>query len=129
MRFIHLRLRSKAAQPGKKSRKFFRFSLRWRIAVLGIGGVLLLGGAYFVASRIETKKQEIADQSAALPTDVAALSQDMLQAKQIATEFLLKHTQAAVDKHAAIIAHARGLVAEIGKLVAPLDSADPLRQA
>ena len=97
--------------------------------MLGIGGVLLLGSIYFVASRIETKKQEIADQSAALATDVAALSQDMLQAKQIATEFLLKHTQAAVDKHAAIIANARGLLGKIGKLVAPLDFADPLRQA
>src|SRR5215469_1952970 len=133
MRFIRLRLRSKAAKPGNKPRskprKLFRFSLRWRVAVLGIGGVLLLGSVYFVASRIETKKQEIADQSAALATDVAALSQDMLQAKQIATEFLLKHTQAAVDRHAAAILHARALAAAIGKLVAPLDPADPLRQA
>jgi methyl-accepting chemotaxis protein len=133
MRFIHLRLRGKAAKPGNaarnKPRKFFRFSLRWRVATLGIGGVVLIGIVYFVGSRIEAKQQEIADQSAALATDVAALSQDMLQAKQIATEFLLKHTQAAVDKHAAVIAHARGILAEIGKLVAPLDPGDPLRQA
>ena len=133
MRYLRLRLRSKAAKPGNaprnKLRKLFRFGLRWRITMLGIGGLLLIGPVYFVGSRIETKKQEIADQSAALATDVAALSQDMLQAKQIATEFLLKHSQAAVNKHAAMIAHARGLVAEIGKLVAPLDASDPLRQA
>jgi methyl-accepting chemotaxis protein len=61
-------------------RKSFRFGLRWRIAILGIGGLLLVGTVYFVGSRIETKKQEIADQSAALAADVAALSQDMLHA-------------------------------------------------
>jgi methyl-accepting chemotaxis protein len=133
MRYLRFRLRSKAAKPGNapriRPRKLFRFGLRWRITMLGIGGLLLIGTVYFAGSRIETKKQEIADQSAALATDVAALSQDMLQAKQTATEFLLKHSQAAVDKHAAIIAHARELLTEIGKLVAPLDAADPLRQA
>jgi methyl-accepting chemotaxis protein len=133
MRYLDLRLRSKAAKSRNKARntprKSFRFSLRWRIALLGIGGLLLIGMVYFVGSQIENRKQEIADQSAALATDVAALSQDMLQAKQIATEFLLRHSQAAIDRHAAIIVHARGLVAAIGKLVASLDSADPLRQA
>jgi methyl-accepting chemotaxis protein len=110
-------------------RKSFRLGLRWQIAMLGIGGLLLVGTVYFVGSRIETEKQEIADQSAALAADVAALSEDMLQAKQIATEFLAKQSHAAVDKHTAIIAHARELAEAIGKLVAPLDPADPLRQA
>jgi methyl-accepting chemotaxis protein len=126
MRYLpYLRPRRRAGNL----RKSFRFGLRWRIAMLGIGGLLLVGTVYFVGSRIETKKQEIADQSAALATDVAALSQDMLQAKQVATEFLLKQSQAAVDRHASIIAHARGLVEAIGKLVAPLDPADSLQQA
>jgi methyl-accepting chemotaxis protein len=129
MRYLHYLRHLRPHRRFGNLRKSVRFSLRWRIAMLGIGGLLLVGIIYFVGSRIETKKQEIADQSAALATDVAALSQDMLQAKQIATEFLLKHSQAAVDKHAAIIVHARGLVAAISKLVAPLDPADPLRQA
>ena len=129
MRYLHYLPRLPLRHRAGNLRKSLRFGLRWRIAMLGIGGLLLVGTVYFVGSRIETKKQEIADQSAALATDVAALSQDMLQAKQVATEFLLKQSQAAVDKHAAIIAHARGLVEAIGKLVAPLDATDPLRQA
>jgi methyl-accepting chemotaxis protein len=103
--------------------------LRWRIAVLGVGGLLMVGAVNLAGWHLEARKQQIADQSAALDGDVAALALDVLQAKQLATEFLQKRTEAIVQKHAAVIEHARKLQADIEALVAPLDEADELRQA
>jgi len=120
---------SRAQSKVRRSRKPIRLGLRWKIALLSVGGLLLVGAVYLAGSRIQKQQQEFADQSAALANHVAALSQDILEAKQAAADFLQRRTEDTIKTHAALIAHARGLLTSIEGLVAPLDAANPLRQA
>jgi methyl-accepting chemotaxis protein len=99
------------------------------MTALGIGGLLLVSVIYLVGWRIEGETRDRADQSASLASNIAALSEDLLEARQVANEFLQKRNEALLAAHAKIIEHIQGRLADIQALVAPLDEGDPLKQA
>jgi methyl-accepting chemotaxis protein len=99
------------------------------MTALGVGGLVVVSVIYLVGWRIEGETREQADRSAALAGNIAALSEDLLEARQVANEFLQKRNQATIANHAKIIEHAQSRLADIQALVAPLDEGDPLKQA
>ena len=76
----------------------FRLDLRVQIALLGVGGVLLLGTIFASASRTQAYYQDAADWSAALQSDVTAVATDLLGARQAETEFLLRRQEAPIAR-------------------------------
>src|SRR5215471_18826112 len=119
-------------RPHRRSRAVERMSALGRparISSFGIAGLLFMSGVYFVGGLIESRRQDEADRSSLLAANVATLSLDILEAERISTEFLRTRTEVAVTAFARAIERARRLLAAIDALVAPLDPADPLRQA
>ena len=106
-----------------------RMDLRVQIALLGIGGVLLLGAISATGSRTQARYQEAADRSAELRADIALLVDDLLTAHQIETEFLLRRQEALIARREAVLARAGGRLGDVERLVAALPADDPLKAA
>src|SRR5215470_12206665 len=113
----------------RRSRRKIALGLRTQMTALGLGGLVLVSIIYLAGWRIEGETRERADQSAALASNTAALSEDLLEARQVANEFLQKRNEALIAAHGKIIEHIQSRLADIQALVAPLDEGDPLKQA
>src|SRR5215470_19393450 len=115
----------------RKSRRKRKIAvgLRTQMTTLGVGCLVLVSVIYLIGWRIEGETRARADQSAALASNIAALSEDLLEARQVANEFLQKRNEALIAAHAKIIEHIQSRLADIQALVAPLDEGDPLKQA
>ena len=97
------------------------FGVRQQIVTVAISGLVVVGGIYLVGWLIDTRSRALADQSAELTRKVSALSEDLLQARQIATDFLQKRTEALVEAHGKLVERARDHLAEIEALVASIE--------
>lgn len=106
----------------------FRIGLRIQIALLGILGVLFTGAICLVGLNLAAKTQLQSDQSVNLRLHVLGLSANYLEAGQIATEFLRKHDEKLIDKHAGVVETALGHLAAIESAVENLDDGDPLKK-
>jgi len=106
-----------------------RIGLRAQIAFLGVGGVLLIGAITTFGSREQDRFQAAADASVRLRGAVAGLADDLLVARQVETEFLLKREEALIGKREAATARALSRLDGIEAGVAPLAPEDPLRKA
>ncbi|WP_245288085.1 methyl-accepting chemotaxis protein [Bradyrhizobium sp. Ec3.3] len=104
-----------------------RPSLRTKIALLGIVGVLVTGATCIVGLNYVAQAQREADQSIHLRAHLAALSEAFLESQQIALEFLRKHDEALIARHAQGIRNALGDLDQIEEYVASLPEGDPLK--
>ena len=112
-------------------RRFFQrfcIGLKIQIALLGILGVLLMGAICLVGLNLAAMTQLESDQSVNFRLHVLGLSANYLEAHQIATEFLRKHDEKLIDKHAGVMETALGHLSEIENFVEKLEDGDPLKQ-
>jgi methyl-accepting chemotaxis protein len=84
--------------------------LKWRVGLglrigavgaIGVFGLSLVGGAYLVSDRMQTKSQRDVDASAALMRAAEGLSQDAYKARRLELEFLLSPKASLASDHAA----------------------------
>ena len=105
-----------------------RVGLRIQIALLGILGVLLTGAICLAGLNLAASAQVESDQSVNLRQHVIGLSANYLEAGQIATEFLRKHDEKQIDRHAGILDAALAHLGAIETFVDRLPDGDPLKQ-
>ncbi|GJD73652.1 methyl-accepting chemotaxis protein [Methylobacterium goesingense] len=108
---------------------FPRLDLRFQIAVLGMSGVLTLGIISVVASNTQDHFQQIADQSMEMKERIASVAIDLLAARQIETDFLLRRQDGLITRRQELITRANQRLSEVERLVASLPADDPLRKA
>src|SRR5215813_6712389 len=101
-----------------------RLGLRDQIALLGIGGVLLVGAIYVAGLRTQERAQQSADESAVLRNAVAQVAQG-----QVETAFLLRRDEATVAKRQEILARTGVRLAEVERIAASLADDDALKRA
>jgi methyl-accepting chemotaxis protein len=106
----------------------FRVGLRIQIALLGILGVLLTGAICLAGLDLAASAQVESDQSVNLRQHVVGLSANYLEAGQIATEFLRKHDEKQIDRHAGVLEAALAHLRAIETFVDQLPDGDPLKQ-
>ncbi|WP_407520562.1 methyl-accepting chemotaxis protein [Methylobacterium oryzisoli] len=105
-----------------------RLGLRMQIATLGMGGVLLLGLIYTGGARTQAHFQAIADAGARLHAAITAVDRDLVAARQIETDFLLRRQEALIGQREALIARAGERLGEIERALAEVPAEDPLRR-
>ena len=105
-----------------------RVSLKIQIALLGILGVLLTGAICLAGLNFAASAQVESDQSVSLRQHVVGLSANYLEAGQIATEFLRKHDEKQIDRHAGVLDAALAHLRAIETFVDQLPDGDPLKQ-
>jgi methyl-accepting chemotaxis protein len=110
-------------------RPSFHLGLRSQIMMLGLAGVAIIGTFYLLGRQFEDDSRRTAEKFGALTSLTSKLSENLLQARQIATEFLQKPDEKKTALHNQIIAAAAGYLAEIEPMAEALPAGDPLRQA
>ena len=105
------------------------FGLRMQILSLGIAGVAVIGAIYLVSLRIEARSQRATDEFGALTLLTAKVSEGLLQAREIATEFLRKPDEKKITAHTELVTVVAGLLPEIERLAEALPDKDPIRSA
>ncbi|MDR3469913.1 MAG: methyl-accepting chemotaxis protein [Xanthobacteraceae bacterium] len=105
------------------------FGLRPQILTLGLSGVLVLGTLSFGGREIERRGEATSQRFETLAALTAAVSDGMLQGREIATEFLQKPDERKIAAHDQFLAAARGGLDAMEGIIAALPDGDPLRQA
>ncbi|KTS28979.1 hypothetical protein NS228_15175 [Methylobacterium indicum] len=106
---------------------FPNVGLRAQIAALGVGGVLLVGLIFGLGAHNQERLQDEADRAAALAGLVAAVAEEVQQAHQIETDFLLNRRDALIAARHDRLARAATHLDEIERRVALLPAEAPLR--
>jgi methyl-accepting chemotaxis protein len=105
------------------------FGLRPQILTLGLSGVLVLGILSFGGREIERRGEATSQRFETLAALTAAVSDGMLQGREIATEFLHKPDERKIAAHDQFLGAARGGLDAMEGIIAALPDGDPLRQA
>jgi methyl-accepting chemotaxis protein len=105
-----------------------RIGLKIQIALLGILGVLLTGLVCLAGLYLDAQAQAESDQTLKLRQHVVGLSANYLEAGQIANEFLRKHDEKIVGRHAGIVETALAHLSAIEAFVAKLPDGDALKK-
>jgi methyl-accepting chemotaxis protein len=100
-----------------------------QIALLGMGGVLLLGLISAAGSRTQERFQEAADRSTQLKAEVAEIAASLLAARQVETDFLLRRQEKLITQRQELLARAGERLGNIERLVAALPADDPLKRS
>jgi methyl-accepting chemotaxis protein len=103
--------------------------LRAQILLLGVAGVIVVGAIYLIGLQIEDRSQQIADRFAALESTTAKVSEALLQAREMATEFLRKPDGKKIAVHDELVKTAVGQLSDIEAIASELPDGDPLRQS
>ena len=116
---------------GNAARFFGRLhlGLRGQILLLGVAGVLVVGAIYLAGLQVEERSQREAERFAALEGLTAKVSENLLQARETATQFMQKPTDKKVASHDETVKTAIGRLGEIEAIAQTLPEGDPLRQA
>ncbi len=105
-----------------------RIGLKIQLALLGILGVLFIGAICLAGLNLAASAQFESDESVNLRQHVVGLSANYLEAGQIATEFLRKHDEKLIDRHAGVVEAALEHLSAIEAFVDKLPDGDPLKQ-
>jgi methyl-accepting chemotaxis protein len=103
--------------------------LRGQILLLGVAGVLVVGAIYLAGLQVEERSQREAERFAALEGLTAKVSENLLQARETATQFMQKPTDKKVASHDETVKTAIGRLGEVEAIAQTLPEGDPLRQA
>jgi methyl-accepting chemotaxis protein len=90
-----------------------QLGLRGQILLLGVAGVLVVGAIYFAGLQVEERSQHEAQRFGALERLTAKVSENLLQARETATQFLQKPTDKKVAAHDETVKSAIASLAEI----------------
>jgi methyl-accepting chemotaxis protein len=126
-----------ASTPEDRPKMIHRFrgltglsiGLRGKIFALGLGGVAVLGAISLLGMQLEQRSRNAADHIAALAAETARLSENLLQGRQIATEFLQKPSDSKIAAHDEQMKAASTALDRIEQRIQSLPDNDPLRQA
>ncbi len=110
-------------------RPSIHLGLRSQIMLLGLAGVAVIGTFYLLGRQFEDRSRLTEDQFATLTSLTSKLSESLLQARQVATEFLQKPNDKKTALHEQILGAAAGYLARIEPMVEALPDHDPLREA
>jgi len=116
-------------RAGARADARVRLGLRAQIAALGLGGVALIAAVYLIGLRFAGEAQRAADDSAALVSLVANISEGVLEARQVATEFLQKHDETHITVHGEVLGRIAKHLTQVEQLIEPLPAEDPVRKA
>jgi methyl-accepting chemotaxis protein len=119
----------KAASVLGRARGRLHLGLRGQILLLGVAGVLVVGAIYLAGLQVEERSQHEAQRFGALERLTAKVSENLLQARETATQFLQKPTDKKVAAHDETVKSAIASLAEIEAIAEKLPDGDPLRQA
>jgi methyl-accepting chemotaxis protein len=101
--------------------------IQFQVAALSVSGVVVVGAICLVGLRLETSTQATADTSAALATNASALSENFLQARQLATEFMQKRKEDIITRHGAMMQAVGDNLAAIETIVAAFPEGDAIK--
>ena len=101
--------------------------IQFQVAALSLSGVIVVGAICLFGLRLEANTQTTADTSAALAANASALSENFLQARQLATEFMQKRKEDIVARHGAMMQTVSGNLAEIEAIVAAFPEGDAIK--
>jgi methyl-accepting chemotaxis protein len=124
MKFI-----GKAVKASGKVAGRLHLGLRGQILLLGVAGVLVVGAIYLGGLKVEERSQHEADRFGALEGLTAKVSENLLQARETATQFMQKPTDKKVALHDETVQAAIGRLTQIEAIAETLPEKDPLRQA
>src|SRR4051812_9838595 len=94
-----------------------RLGLRTQIMMLGLAGVAVIGTFYLLGRQFEDRSRVTEEKFATLTTLTSKLSESLLQARQVATEFLQKPNDKKTALHEQILQSAAGYLARIEPMV------------
>jgi methyl-accepting chemotaxis protein len=97
--------------------------------MLGVAGVVVVGAIYLIGLQIEDESQQTANRFARLESTTAKVSEGLLQAREIATEFLRKPDLKKVAVHDKLVKLAVGQLSDIEAIAIALPDNDPLRKS
>jgi methyl-accepting chemotaxis protein len=103
--------------------------LRGQILLLGVGGVAIVAAIYLTGLQVEQRSQRAADRFARLETLTARVSEGLLQARETATEFEHKPTDAKIAAHDETVKDAVTRLTEIEGIAGQLPEGEVLRQS
>ncbi|AVT75891.1 chemotaxis protein [Rhodopseudomonas palustris] len=106
-----------------------KIGLRFKIAVLGLIGVALVGSACLLGLREAAEAERRSEASVALRFDVMQLSADYLQAGLIANEFLRTSDDKLIAKHEAVATAAKHRLQDIEQRLGRTDSDAAAKQS
>ena len=101
--------------------------IQFQVAALSLSGVIVVGVICLFGLRLEANTQTTADTSAALAANASALSENFLQARQLATEFMQKRKEDIVARHSEMMQTVGGNLAEIEAIVAAFPEGDAIK--
>ena len=106
-----------------------RLGLRWQIALLGMGGVLLLGFVHMLGQNRQDALQRVADRGSELHAAMIGIHADLGAARQAETEFLLERREALIAEREALVARVGERLRSVEAAVADSPADSPLKQA
>ncbi|GJE31616.1 methyl-accepting chemotaxis protein [Methylobacterium oxalidis] len=106
-----------------------RLGLRWQIALLGMGGVLLLGVVHMLGQNRQDALQRVADRGSELHAAMIGIHADLGAARQAETEFLLDRREALIAKRETLVARVGERLRSVEAAVADSPADSPLKQA
>jgi methyl-accepting chemotaxis protein len=107
----------------------FRIGLRIQIALVGTIGVLVTGSICLIGLQLAANTELESLQLVHLREHVTGLSAGYLEAGELATEFLRKHDEKLVARHADIVKVALQNLSEIEGFADQLEDGDPLKKS
>jgi methyl-accepting chemotaxis protein len=120
---------SAGIRKGSTLLKRFRVSLRTQIALLGIAGVVITGAICLAGLNYAAQVQRESNDSNRFRAHVASLSEGFLESWQVATDFLRKHDEALIKKHAQSLDRQILDINQVEAFVGGLPDNYPLKQA
>src|SRR5215475_2588545 len=109
--------------------RHLHLGLRTQILLLGVAGVVVLGAIYLVGLQVEERSQQAADRFATLESLTARVSERLLQAREMATNFLQKPNDKKVAAHEETVKAAISALPDIEGIAGALPEGDAIRQA